>query len=147
MLDLPELMLVDDAYNANPASMLAAVEALRDCASGRRVFVMGDMLELGGASESFHHGALRSVFASGIEVLVTVGAAMGRGVRSIERAPGKTRVIACEDAAAANDVLAGLCEPGDTVWVKGSRAIGLDRVVDGLRARSSPNAAVAQDDD
>ena len=142
LIKLSDVLLVDDAYNANPASMAAVVDALRDGASGRRVLVMGDMLELGDASESFHRKAIGAVFASGIEVLVAVGTVTGRAALAIQSA-AQTRVILCEDAAAASDAVVTLVEPGDTVWVKGSRAMGLDRVVDELRTRLGAKAAVA----
>ncbi len=134
VLRIGRVTVVDDTYNANPASMAAAVETLRRCAGGRRVFVMGDMLELGKAGASFHRQAVASALDAGIEVLVAVGPAMAEATRSFDPSDCHARVTLCPDAAAASDVLMSLIEPGDMVWIKGSRAVGLDRVVDDLKA-------------
>ena len=158
--DLDGVNVVDDAYNANPSSMAAAIEALARGASGRRVFVMGDMFELAEASETFHREAVQAVADAGIEWLVAVGTATADAVvycrlpiveagfaQPVAESPDLkvrgTRVVVCEDAPAAERVLAELLTPGDTVWVKGSRAMQLDTVVTALRRRLDSATAVA----
>ncbi|UCC30636.1 MAG: UDP-N-acetylmuramoyl-tripeptide--D-alanyl-D-alanine ligase [Phycisphaerales bacterium] len=134
-LQIGGLTVVDDAYNANPASMTAAVGTLRQGAPGRCVLVMGDMLELGPQSASLHHRAVGAVLEAGIEVLVAVGATMTNALRLLDGCHRGTRVVSCADAGAASDALMTILAPGDTVWVKGSRAMGLDRVVSDLQTR------------
>lgn len=143
LIDVGGLTLIDDTYNANPASMAAAVETLAGSASGRRVMVMGDMLELGAESAVLHRRAVRSVFQAGIETLVAVGPAMIDAVRALAGEAGLTQLIMCVSADAASDVLASVLSPGDTVWIKGSRLMQLDRVVSYLRAHRRARAAVA----
>ncbi len=129
--------LVDDAYNANPSSVHAAVAALRAVEDGRRVLVLGDMLELGVDSAASHERVIRAVIDAGIEVLVVVGPATTLAARAM--APNRigTEVHCCADVADACAVLDGLVAEGDTVWVKGSRGMKLDQVVRHLRGQLS----------
>lgn len=139
----PALTLIDDAYNANPASMRTAIESLRLCTRGRRVLVAGDMMELGAHSDRLHTEFVRSVHDSGIEILITVGEKMRASVAAEGVEWTRMQVKTCDDASAAIDVLAKTLRPSDTVWVKGSRAVGLERVVEALRETWGPKAAVA----
>ncbi|HYM46308.1 MAG TPA: UDP-N-acetylmuramoyl-tripeptide--D-alanyl-D-alanine ligase, partial [Solirubrobacteraceae bacterium] len=117
------IVLIDDCYNANPMSMRAAIDDLARTASGRRVAVLGDMLELGPGERDFHREIGAYAAARGVDVLVTVGplAAQMAGAFAGE-------VSSAPDADAAAELLAGLLAPGDTVLVKGSRGVGLERV-------------------
>lgn len=145
ILDAGEVKVIDDTYNANPTSMAEAVRTLSHATSQRRVFVMGDMLELGAQSPSFHRDAVHQVVSRGIEVLVAVGPACTEAARAIAaQANGRTRVITCKTADAAGALLDTVLQPGDTVWIKGSRALQLDRVVDHVMNRKS-RVAGAQD--
>ncbi len=147
-LEMGGVTVIDDAYNANPASMASAIETLRRGASGRRVLVMGDMLELGPGNASFHRQAVAAALEAGIDVLVAVGAAMRDAVQSMEGCYDRTRVVVCENAEAASDALMTILAAGDTVWIKGSRAVELDRVVSDLRIRlrdRKPQALVCAD--
>jgi UDP-N-acetylmuramoyl-tripeptide--D-alanyl-D-alanine ligase len=125
------LTVVDDTYNANPASMSAAIETLRAATNGRRVFVMGDMLELGEAGDRLHRAAVGSVLDAGIEVLLTVGEACRIAVDACVTDP-RGAVICCPDCASAAHTLGDLVASGDTVWLKGSRLMGLERLVASL---------------
>jgi UDP-N-acetylmuramoyl-tripeptide--D-alanyl-D-alanine ligase len=143
VLDLGGPTVIDDTYNANPASMAAAVSTLEACATGRRVMVMGDMLELGARSGVLHRRVVRSVFRAGLEVLVAVGPNTIDAVRLLAGEAGATQLILCENADAASDMVASLMSPSDTVWIKGSRMMELDRVVSYLRAHRRVSVAVA----
>ena len=125
------LTVVDDTYNANPASMSAAIETLRTAAHGRRVFVMGDMLELGEAGDLRHRAAVQSVLDAGIEVLLTVGDACRSAVDACVVNP-RGAVVCCRDSASAAATLGDLVMAGDTVWLKGSRRMGLEALVASL---------------
>jgi UDP-N-acetylmuramoyl-tripeptide--D-alanyl-D-alanine ligase len=123
------LLIIDDCYNANPMSMRAALDDLAASASGRRVAVLGDMLELGPQAAGFHAEIGRYAGECGVDVLVTVGplaALMGTGFGG--------ELHAADDAAAATALVRALVAPGDTVLVKGSRGVGLEVVAQGLRA-------------
>jgi len=130
-----DLVILDDSYNSSPAAVSAALALLRK-QEGRRVAVIGDMRELGALSDAAHADAGREAAASA-DVLVGVGELAEAIVRSA-RAAGLRDAHHAGDAAEALIVLRRLVRPGDTVLVKGSRAIGLDAVADELvRARAA----------
>jgi UDP-N-acetylmuramoyl-tripeptide--D-alanyl-D-alanine ligase len=137
--------IVDDSYNASPASVRAALELLGGL-PGRRVAVLGTMLELGDGHEAGHEDVGRA--AGGIaELLVVVGDDAG-GIASGAREAGlpAERILRVRDRESALDALRSRLREGDVVLVKASRGIALDRLVDGLRAEldgagGSPAAA------
>jgi len=120
------VLVLDDCYNANPMSMRAALDDLAATASvrgGRRVAVLGDMLELGPAETAYHEELGRQAARSGVDLLVTVGplaAAAAAPFGGITRRAG--------DAAEAAELLPSLLEAGDTVLVKASNGVGLAEV-------------------
>jgi UDP-N-acetylmuramoyl-tripeptide--D-alanyl-D-alanine ligase len=122
------VVLVADCYNANPMSMRAAIDDLSETAPARRVAVLGDMLELGPDAPRMHREIGEHAQALGVELLVTVGplAAQMRGGFDGES-------YAAADARAAGELLGGLLREDDTVLVKGSRGVGLERVLESLR--------------
>jgi len=123
------IVVIDDCYNANPMSMRAALDDLSATATGRRVAVLGDMLELGPDELRFHAEVGAHASECGVDVLVAVGplaAHMGA------RYGGEMHLAA--DAAAAAALAAELVRPGDTVLVKASRGVGLEAVAAAMRA-------------
>jgi UDP-N-acetylmuramoyl-tripeptide--D-alanyl-D-alanine ligase len=126
-----EIVLIDDCYNANPMSMRSALDDLAETATGRRVAVLGDMLELGPDKHRFHREIGAHAVASGVDVLVTVGPLAAEMIPAFARADAHS----VADAPAAAELLARLLAPGDTVLVKGSRGVGLERVGQALLAR------------
>ncbi len=126
--------VINDAYNANPDSMLAALGTLADFSGGRKVAVIGDMLELGSASEAEHEGLGAWIEREKpAEVVVGVGALAG-AISS-----GLTHRFARADEKAVGRIVE-MIEPGDIVLVKGSRAVALERVVEGLVRRFGSEA-------
>jgi len=122
--------VVNDCYNANPLSMRAALDdlAMQETA-GRRVAVLGDMLELG-SGEREHHAAIGAhAAASGVALLIAAGP---RSVAMLERYGGEAHAAA--DAAEAAALARKLVRPGDTVLVKASRGVGLEVVAEALAA-------------
>jgi UDP-N-acetylmuramoyl-tripeptide--D-alanyl-D-alanine ligase len=120
--------VVNDCYNANPLSMRAALDdlATQDTA-GRRVAVLGDMLELGPA-EREHHAEIGAYAASaGVELLIAVGP---RSKAMLDRYDGEAHAVA--DAAEAAALAQELVRPGDVVLVKASRGVGLEVVAEAL---------------
>ncbi|MEA2234816.1 MAG: UDP-N-acetylmuramoyl-tripeptide--D-alanyl-D-alanine ligase [Solirubrobacteraceae bacterium] len=126
------VVVIDDCYNANPMSMRAALDDLSASASGRRVAVLGDMLELGPDEGRFHEELGDYAAAAGVDVLVAVGPLAAR-IR--ERFRGELHAV--DDAAAAAALVPELVAAGDTVLVKGSRGVGLEVVAEGLRAAAA----------
>jgi UDP-N-acetylmuramoyl-tripeptide--D-alanyl-D-alanine ligase len=126
-----EIVLIDDCYNANPISMRAALDDLARTAPVRRVAVLGDMLELGAQAPGFHREVGEYARTAGVQLLLTVGPL----ATDIGRGFGIDDVHAVADAAAAAELLPRLLAPRDTVLVKGSRGVGLERVVQALLAK------------
>jgi UDP-N-acetylmuramoyl-tripeptide--D-alanyl-D-alanine ligase len=126
--------VINDAYNANPTSMRAALDALAEMkAEGRRVAVLGDMAELGSLSELAHFDIGEHLAKLSMDVLVTVGARASRiadGARAAGMDDGRIRP--CATAEEASEVLDDLLEVGDIVLVKASRVMELERVVEGI---------------
>jgi UDP-N-acetylmuramoyl-tripeptide--D-alanyl-D-alanine ligase len=124
--------LFDDAYNANPASMRAALATLGAQAPRRRVAVLGEMLELGSEEERWHREAGAAAAASA-DLLVCVGPRarfLGEGAVAAGLSPDAVRYAA--DAEEAAGLLAPLLSAGDAVLFKASRAVGLERAVAAL---------------
>ncbi len=132
LVRLRGVTLVDDSYNASPGSMTAALDLLGDL-PGRRVAVLGEMLELGDAHDVGHR-AVGDIAARTVELLLVVGRD-ARGISEGARAAGLDAAHIHEviDTEAALDTLRPRLRDGDVVLVKASRGIGLDRLVDVLR--------------
>jgi len=126
--------LLDDSYNANPLSVSAALETLDGKnGKGRRIAVLGDMLELGSEEGSFHSEIGRKA-AKVVDLLVTVGR-LSHETANGARAAGleSSSIIELEDCEAAIAAVSGLQRPGDRILVKGSRGMRLDRLASALR--------------
>jgi UDP-N-acetylmuramoyl-tripeptide--D-alanyl-D-alanine ligase len=128
--------VINDAYNASPTSMRAAVATLADMSThGARVAVLGDMAELGSLTELAHFRIGEEVAKSGIESLVTTGP-RARRIAEGALAAGMpaTSVRPCGNVEEASEVLDDLLSPGDVVLVKASRSMGLERIVERILA-------------
>lgn len=123
--------IVDDSYNASPGSVRAALELLADL-PGRRVAVLGEMLELGDGHEAGHRD-VGAAAAPVVDLLVVVGSAAA-GIAEAAREGGASadRVLLVADRAAALDELRDRLRPDDVVLVKASRGAELDRLVEDL---------------
>ena len=125
--------VLDDAYNANADSTIAALETLCDLPlQGRRVAVLGDMGELGAHSEAAHQEVGKRAAALGIGQLFTVGK-MSAATAQAARAAGLTRVIEFSDVEAAVRAVKNFLKPGDVVLLKASRASRLERIAETLK--------------
>lgn len=122
-------VIINDAYNANPSSVAAALKMLA-AAEGRRVLVFGDMLELGELAEQAHRVVGGQAAEAGVAVMVTVGQ-LARLAGEAAREAG-VEVYFAPDAAEATRIACALVGPGDTVLVKASRAVGLEMVAEAL---------------
>jgi UDP-N-acetylmuramoyl-tripeptide--D-alanyl-D-alanine ligase len=129
--------ILDDTYNANPASVQAALEtALAHRRDSRLVVVLGDMLELGPTSEAAHRDVGRQIAALGAGLFV----AMGPQMRTAVDAARQHGLAEAFHAATFEDAVAHLLKrvaSGDLVLVKGSRGMRMERIADALAARLS----------
>jgi len=132
--NLGPVLVINDAYNANPDSMVAALKtATQLTVKGRRVAALGRMGELGRESESAHRRVGRAVAEFEFDYLITVGeearlmaeAASSAGLKSADRADTHEQAV---------EALLDYLEPGDLLLVKGSLSSAMDRVVHGLEA-------------
>ena len=129
------LTILDDTYNANPASVRAALETAAVARNGRRlVVVLADMLELGDVTDAAHREVGRQVVASGAAEFVALGRHMLQAVQVAreEGLPEAWHGMTFEDTVAH---LLKRVTPGDVVLVKGSRGMKMERVADALVAR------------
>ena len=127
---LPDgVAVINDCYNANPMSMRAALDELARTATGRRVAVLGDMLELGAADERRYHRELgEQAEQAGVALLITVGELAS--VAAETYAAGEH--LHAADAAGAAELLRERLRSGDTILVKGSRGVALEHVAQAL---------------
>jgi UDP-N-acetylmuramyl pentapeptide synthase len=130
------ICVVNDAYNANPDSMRAALEALRELpCQGRRIAVLGEMAELGPAAEAAHRDIGRLVAESGVSTLYAVGR-MGAWMAEGARAAGLEEIERFEDVAGVAGRLRSRLHAGDVVLVKASRSARFERVTAALMGAS-----------
>ncbi len=131
------VIVVDDSYNANPFAVQTALQMLAgDRRSGRRVAVLGEMLELGARADALHRATGCAAAAAGVELLVTVGGGPARrlGEGAMEAGLSSGAVVHCDDSSAAAAWLAPRVHAGDLVLVKGSRGVRTETVVTRLVA-------------
>jgi UDP-N-acetylmuramoyl-tripeptide--D-alanyl-D-alanine ligase len=127
LVELPGgVTVVNDCYNANPMSMRAALEHLAQTPSERRIAVLGTMAELGEEAPAYHREIGELAGGLGIDQLITVG---DEALGYAEGFDGETHSVATPEEAGA--LLEELAQPGDRVLVKGSRSVGLERVLVG----------------
>ena len=129
-LDGGELLLIDESYNANPASMAATLKSLgaeRDVS--RRIAVLGPMRELGEYSDQLHAGLAPSVVEARIDRLILIGEEM----RPLEQVlDGHVLVDRVRSVEEATETLRRLVRPGDAILVKASNSIGLAKLVESM---------------
>ncbi|HAJ06163.1 MAG TPA: hypothetical protein DCL76_06370 [Chloroflexi bacterium] len=122
-------VIIDDSYNASPESTIAALNLLDDLVDVRRIAVLGDMLELG----SFEYQGHVSVGARArdvVDLLITVGdlgSLIAKG--AIEAGMSQKAIVQCQDRKHALEYLATYTDDRDVILIKGSRSLGLDKLV------------------
>jgi UDP-N-acetylmuramoyl-tripeptide--D-alanyl-D-alanine ligase len=137
------ITVVNDAYNANPASMRAALETLRSLrTNGRRVAVLGEMRELGLWAEQYHREIGRLAATCGLDGLVCVGACAGWIAEEAVAAGMPHQVVShYTDAAAAGEAVSRWIREGDLILLKASRAVGLETITKSIGAARRFSAA------
>ncbi|MGA9582956.1 MAG: UDP-N-acetylmuramoyl-tripeptide--D-alanyl-D-alanine ligase [Allosphingosinicella sp.] len=134
-LDGGEALLIDESYNANPASMTATLKTFGGLAvAGRRIAILGGMRELGESSDDFHAALAGPVEGAGVALAILVGEEM----EALAKALGaKVKMAHVPDAAAATELARAEARPGDAILVKGSNSIGLAALVEALASGKS----------
>ena len=134
VMRLGQYTILNDAYNANPASMLAALETIASAdVPGRRIAVLGDMRELGAQSAALHRQIGTAAAGSSLAILLTVGVdAEHLADAAIAAGMSADTVVRATDALQAAKLLTPILRPSDTILLKGSRGMRLERVVSSL---------------
>ena len=131
------ITVIDDSYNASPASMVSALIGLgEDPSTGRRVAILADMLELGDEADDLHRGLVDAVSQAKPDVLICFGPAMAQLVKAYEAQKPDAIIKHCANADAAIAMAKPLLSDGDLVLVKGSNGMKTSHVVQALLARS-----------
>jgi UDP-N-acetylmuramoyl-tripeptide--D-alanyl-D-alanine ligase len=130
-VDGGEILLIDESYNANPASMAATLKSLgSEIGIERRIAVLGPMRELGEHSSALHAGLAPSVLDAHVDRLILIGDEM----RPLaEKVVGKVGVDLTDSVDQAADALLSMLRPGDAVLVKASNSVGLARLVERVK--------------
>ncbi len=138
LLRLPGgVTLIDDSYNSSPAALKRSLETLAAATgNARKVAILGEMLELGDHATTLHEQSGTAAGATGLDLLIVVGGDAARAMADAALGAGMPAhaVIHVADAAHATEAVLQRTRPGDLVLVKGSRGIGLDVVVERLKA-------------
>lgn len=135
IIKVRDVTIIDDCYNASPKTMSSALKLLKEIpAKGRKVAILGDMLELGEYSEEAHIELGRQAYEAGVSILVVVGQYhqfVMRGAKDI------STVVSAINVQEAKGIVADYVQGGDVVLIKGSRGVALDLLVDDLVASLS----------
>ncbi|HEX8308014.1 MAG TPA: UDP-N-acetylmuramoyl-tripeptide--D-alanyl-D-alanine ligase [Allosphingosinicella sp.] len=130
-----EALLIDESYNANPASMEATLRTFGALSvPGRRIAVLGGMKELGSSSDDFHAGLAGPVEEAGIGLAILVGDEMAALAKALG---AKVKMAHVPDTATAIELARAEARPGDAILVKGSNSIGLAALVEALAGGKS----------
>ncbi|MBS3950640.1 MAG: UDP-N-acetylmuramoyl-tripeptide--D-alanyl-D-alanine ligase, partial [Peptococcaceae bacterium] len=124
------IQIIDDTYNASPISTIAALHTLDEVSSGRRIAVLGGMLELGPRTEAGHREVGRA--ALGLCDLVVAVGDLAKMI-AVESEQGGLPTYWCENNAFALQLLVAIVKAGDTILVKGSRGLKMEEIVQALR--------------
>lgn len=127
--DKDGVTLINDAYNASPMSMRAAIDTLAGLGKKRMLAVLGDMLELGRISEEAHREVGHYLASRQAAVLITLGR-LGEEIARGARAGGMENVHTCASHEEAAAILHGIMQPGDAVLFKGSHGMHMEKIID-----------------
>lgn len=127
--------VINDAFNANPESVRAALETLAAMSAGRRITVLGEMAELGDLTRDAHEQAGRDAARLGIDIVIAVGTAGAEALAAGARSGSeRTRVTVVPDPAAALKAVRDLVQPGDVVLAKASHSMHMEDMAVALAA-------------
>lgn len=134
------IKIINDAYNASPDSMKAALDVLENIEASRKIAVLGNMFEMGSFAEEGHRDVGRHLANKQIDLLVTVGEmAKWIGLEAKARGFKEDNIFIVDNNKEANEVLKGCTENKDAILVKGSRGMNMEQIVRFLQERSQLN--------
>lgn len=125
-------VILDDSYNSNPGAMLATLHYFNKIAKGKKIAVLGDMLELGDLEESEHRRVGKEIAKSNFTTVIGVGKAIEFLLMEVNKGSKETKTYLFLEGMETLPVLSLLIDKNSYVLIKGSRSIGLDKVVDAL---------------
>ena len=128
LIHLGEYTFINDAYNANPASMSESLKSLALLTKGRKIAVLGGMLELGDWTVREHEKIGAEAAELGLDALITMGSPASY-IADAARKNGLGAVYTAQDHAGAADCLRQIIQPGDTVLLKGSRGFAMEKIL------------------
>ena len=131
VINRDSLTIINDAYNAAPASMRVSIKTTADLAKGRKIAVLGDMLELGHISEEAHREVGREVADADFDFLITLGT-LAKFIADGARGAGleAERVLSFDNHEDAAEALKSIIQSGDTILFKASRGMKLEKVLE-----------------
>ena len=134
IIDLQDIKIIDDTYNANPQSMEAAINVLKDVGqNSRKIAVLGDMLEMGGWADKAHFEIGKLAFSKNINYIITVGNKAEKIAEgALESGANPEKIKAFQNNSQAWEFLRKLVAPGDVILVKGSRSMKMEEIVNKL---------------
>lgn len=141
---IKQIMLIDDSYNSSPETCTAAIEALRELpVEGRRYAMLGDMDDLGTATEPAHRAVGITVIEEKIDVLITVGERMKYAADEARKAGMREGLVfSFDDARAAAHFVQERIRPNDAILIKGSQVMRMERAVEELMAEPDKAASL-----
>ncbi len=134
-LEIKGLNIINDAYNANPHSVRVAIDTLKDFKTvGRKIMILGDMLELGNSSSLFHKQLGEYIANKGIDYLLTVGDVSRLTSQSaLESGMDAGHIFHCNSIEEILVILKDIVQSEDVILIKASRAMRLERIVEGIK--------------
>jgi UDP-N-acetylmuramoyl-tripeptide--D-alanyl-D-alanine ligase len=125
------ITIINDSYNANPASMRESVNELIGLSgSGRSVAVLGDMRELGEFSEEEHRALGKMIYERGVDIFIAVGARMRLAAEECMKGINRKSVYSFTDVHDARQHIMSILDEGDTVLIKGSRSMSMEYLME-----------------
>lgn len=132
--DIHGIKLLDDTYNASPDSCMAAIDVLMSVEGKRKIAILADILEMGGAAEEYHRKVGAYAAEKEVDVLIAIGQSAAFYASGAECGSGDTAVIYHETKEPLLKKLGVLLQPGDVVLVKGSNGMKMTEVTDRIRS-------------
>ncbi|MBM7614591.1 UDP-N-acetylmuramoyl-tripeptide--D-alanyl-D-alanine ligase [Alkaliphilus hydrothermalis] len=137
IVNLPKLKVINDAYNASPDSMKAAITVLKSIEGKRKIAILGNILEMGSFAEEGHRIVGEFVAQTGIDILITVGtAAKWIAEEAKDIGIGIKEIYSVENNNGAIELLEGVMEEKDVILVKGSRGMKMEEIINYIQERS-----------
>jgi len=135
-IEINGILIINDAYNANPDSVKAGLEAFESLShTGRRILVLGDMLELGERAVEYHERLGNSLKDSKFDLALLVGPLSGAVIDGAAKAGlDKEKFIGFAYSSAAAREALHILKKGDLVYIKGSRGIGLEKIIEAIKS-------------